>query len=345
MEEILLPMKIVGAVGLLLGVGLSIASKTLRVFIDPKIARIQNILPGANCGACGFPGCAAFAKAVAAGKAQPAACIPGGEKITANIADIIGVSAVTKEPMMAVVHCKGGKDAAKDRSVYNGIADCHAAALVGNGAKICPSGCLGLGSCVRACPFGAIKINEKEIAVIDHEVCCGCGKCVRSCPRKIISLIPQVHKVYLACANRDKGANVKKYCTVGCTACTLCVKATPSNTITIEDNLPRLDYTTNEIFIIAHAKCPVKCFVDLAKKRPRANIDTKCTGCGECAKICPIKDAVRGAEGERHQIDKNKCIGCGLCLNVCPPKAITLWGGLGYDSMEKQKRQRTTSTG
>jgi ferredoxin len=204
---------------------------------------------------------------------------------------------------------------------------------------------LGLGSCAKACLFDAIKINANGLAVIDHEKCCGCGKCVTACPRKVISLIPQVHKVYLACSNHDRGAKVKKYCSAGCFACNICVKETTSGAITMENNLPKLDYTTDEIFIIAHAKCPTKCYVDLAKMRPKANIDTKCTGCGECAKVCPMKDVIRGAPGERHIIDKDKCIGCGNCLNVCPARAIALWGGLGYDSMERQKRQRKTSTG
>lgn len=344
MEHLILPSMVVGAVGVFFGIGLAIASKTLHVFVDPKISRVADVLPGANCGACGFPGCSAFAKAIVTGKAEPSGCIPGGEKTTANIADIMGVSAAAAEPMMAVVNCKGGSREAKDRSIYNGITDCHAATLVGNGSKVCPDGCLGLGSCVAACVFGAIRINENNIAVVDHEKCSGCAKCVATCPRGIISMIPQVHKVYLACSNHDRGGSVKKYCAVGCTACTLCVKATPNEAIAIDNNLPKLDYSKNEIFIIAHAKCPQKCFVDLARMRPKANIDTKCTGCGECASVCPMKDVIKGEIGERHIIDKDKCIGCGNCINKCSAKAIALWGGLGYGAVEKQKRQRVLST-
>ncbi|MDR2578425.1 MAG: RnfABCDGE type electron transport complex subunit B, partial [Chitinispirillales bacterium] len=148
--EVFLPMMVLGAVGLFFGVVLAIASRTLQVFIDPKISRIQEALPGANCGACGHPGCGAFAKALVEGKAQPNACTPGGEKTTANVADILGVSAQASEPLMAVIHCKGGTAEAKDRAIYDGIPDCHAATLTGNGSKICPDGCLGLGSCVSA---------------------------------------------------------------------------------------------------------------------------------------------------------------------------------------------------
>jgi len=342
--EIMMPMFVAGGIGLIFAIGLGIASRALHVFIDPRILRVQEALPGANCGACGLPGCGAFAKAVVEGKAKPAGCIPGGEKTTANIADIMGVNAASSEPMMAVVQCKGGRKEARDRAIYNGVMDCHAATLTGNGPKVCPDGCLGLGTCVKSCMFGAIKIDDNDLAVVDHEKCSGCGNCVSACPRNVITMMPQVHKVYLACSNHDKGGHVKKYCSVGCTACTLCVKATPSGAITMEDNLPILDYSGDEIFIVAHAKCPTKCFVDLAKMRPKANIDTKCTGCGDCAKACPMKTVISGEPGERHVIDKNKCIGCGNCLNTCPARAIALWGGLGYDAFERQKRQRNTST-
>ncbi|MCL2219439.1 MAG: RnfABCDGE type electron transport complex subunit B [Chitinispirillia bacterium] len=342
--EIMMPMFVAGGIGLVFAIGLGIASRTLQVFVDPRIQRVSDALPGVNCGACGLPGCTAFAKAVVEGKADAAGCIPGGEKTTANIADILGVSVSAIEPMVAVVHCQGGKREAVNRSIYKGIQDCHAAVLVGNGSKICPDGCLGLGSCVKACQFDAIKINSNELAVVDHEKCCGCGKCVPACPRNVISLIPQVHKVYLACSNHDKGAKVKRYCSVGCTACTICVKATESGAVAIEQNLPVLDYTGDEIFIIAHAKCPMKSYVDLAKMRPKANIDTKCNGCDLCSQACPVNGVISGDPGARHIIDKNKCIGCGICLNACPVHAIALWGGLGYDSFERQKRQRVTST-
>jgi len=345
METVMMPMFVAGGIGLVFAIGLGIASRTLQVFVDPRIQRVQEALPGANCGACGLPGCGAFAKAVVEGKAQASGCIPGGDQTVVNIADILGVTAESNEPMMAVVHCGGGKKEARERSIYNGITDCHAATLTGNGSKVCPDGCLGLGSCVRACRFGAIKINANDIAVVDHEKCVGCGKCVPACPRKVISMIPRVHKVYLACSNHDKGTRVKRYCSVGCTSCTICVKATASGAVTIEDNLPQLDYTGDEIFIIAHAKCPIKCYIDLARMRPKANIDTKCNGCGYCAKACPMKNVISGEIGKRHVINKTKCIGCGNCLNACPSRAIALWGGLGYDSMERQKHQRNTSTG
>ncbi|NLE01288.1 MAG: RnfABCDGE type electron transport complex subunit B [Fibrobacter sp.] len=333
--EILLPIIIVGSVGLFLGIGLGIASKKLHVNVDSRISEILNALPNANCGACGYPGCSGFAKAVAEGKASASGCIPGGSKSAHAIADILGITASTGEPVMAVVHCKGGIAEAAERALYNGIQDCLAATIIGNGTKECQDGCLGLGTCVRACPFDALKINQNGVAVVDPEKCTGCGKCIKVCPRKIISLIPKVHKIFLACSNHDRGGKVKKYCTVGCTACTLCVKATPSGAISMENNIPVLDYTKEENFIPAANKCPSKCFVDLVKKRPKANIDTKCDGCTLCVPACPIPGAITGETGKRHVIDKDKCIGCGICLNICPQHAISLWG---TGSIPKQAR-------
>ncbi len=324
--ELLYPVVVVGSVGLFFGILLAIASKKLQVYVNPRIEKVMGLLPGANCGACGYPGCSGFAKAVVEGKADAAGCVPGGAKTAHSIADILGVSIDLSEPLMAVVHCNGGKDKARERAVYEGIMDCRAAILIGNGSKECQDGCLGLGSCMRVCVFGAIRISGEGIAVVDPEKCTGCGKCVGACPRKLISLIPKAHKIFLACSNHDRGARVKKYCSVGCTACSLCVKATPSGAITMENNLPVLDYKKGENFISAAYKCPSKCFIDLAKARSKANIDTKCNGCGACIEVCPVPGAITGEKGERHVVDKKKCIGCGICLNSCQAHAITLWG-------------------
>lgn len=337
--EILLPVFIVGSVGLFFGLGLGIASKKLYVYIDPRIEKISAILPNANCAACGFPGCSVFAQALIEGKAEPTDCIPGGSKTANQVAEILGVEAQTTEAKIAVVHCKGGSSVAKERSIYEGLYDCSAAVLAGNGSKVCTDGCFGLGTCVKACPFAALDIKD-GVAVVDHEKCTGCGKCVNACPRKLIELIPKVYKIFVACNNHERGAKVKKYCKVGCTGCTLCVKATPSKAITMVDNLPVLNYTKEENFIPAKYKCPQGCFTDLVKTRPKANIGIKCDGCGQCIPACPVKGAISGESGARHTIDRNKCIGCGLCLDKCPLHAISLWGGLGYSADDKSKRQR-----
>ena len=338
MEPLVVPIAFLGGIGFIFGLGLAAASKKLGSAVDPRVEKILGVLPGANCGACGYAGCSGFAKAVAAGTADAGGCVPGGAKAAHDIADILGISAAAKEPMMAVVHCKGGKKEAKERAIYEGIADCHAAVLTGNASKTCADGCLGLGTCVRACPFDALEINENGVAVVNADTCTGCGKCVAACPRKIIELIPRVHKIFIACNNHDRGGRVKQYCTVGCTACTLCVKATPSGAIAMENNIPRLDYARKENFITAAYKCPQKCFVDLVKARPKANIDTTCNGCGECVAVCPV-DAIRGEKDQRHIIDKEKCIGCGICLDKCPLHAIALWGGLGYVHQDDKTRR------
>ncbi|MGD9201755.1 MAG: RnfABCDGE type electron transport complex subunit B [Chitinispirillia bacterium] len=339
--EILIPVLVVGGVGLFFGFGLGIASKKLYVFIDPRIEKIQSILPNANCGACGYPGCGVFAKHLVEGKAQPSDCIPGGAKTANQVAEILGLGVQTTEPKMAIVHCKGGKKEAKDRAIYLGLNDCNASVIAGNGSKECENGCLGLGTCVSVCPFNAITINGNNVAVVNYEICTGCGKCVSVCPHGIIELIPKVFKIFVACSNKERGAKVKKYCSIGCTGCTLCVKATPSGAITMKNNLPVLDYSKEENFISAKYKCPQKCFADMAKSRPKANIDTKCNGCGECIPACPVKNTITGEIGSRHTIDRKKCIGCGLCLNKCPEHAISLWGGLGYSPDDKSKRQRS----
>jgi Na+-translocating ferredoxin:NAD+ oxidoreductase subunit B len=323
------PVLFLVSLGALTGLVLAIASKNLHSRIDAKIDAIRSLLPHLDCGACGFPTCAAYAKAVAEGKVGPTGCAPGGPKAAHAIADILGITADVMEPKRAVVHCKGGLKEAAERCIYDGIIDCHAAIVAGHGSKVCPNGCLGLGSCARACPFGALAITANKVAVVDPEKCIGCGKCITACPRGIIDLIPRVHQIFLACSNRDYGMKVKKYCSVGCTACAECVRFTPSGSIVMIDNLPRLDYTTEENFIVAVHKCPSRCFVDLIKARPKVNIDVKCDGCGECVPFCPV-DAIAGEKGMRFVVDKNKCIGCGLCLNQCHVHAISLWGGLAY---------------
>jgi len=210
--------------GLLLGLGLVLAGKYLSVEIDPRIEQIADMLPNANCGACGFAGCSGFAKALVAGTAEVTDCTPGGSETAAKIAAILGVEAGDVVETIAVVRCAGGDTAATRKSIYAGISNCQAAELVAGGDKLCPYGCLGLGSCQVACPFGAVVITEDRLAVIDAEKCTGCGKCVDACPRSIINLVPKSRQVHVLCRSLDKSKAVKAYCTVGCIACKLCAK-------------------------------------------------------------------------------------------------------------------------
>jgi Na+-translocating ferredoxin:NAD+ oxidoreductase subunit B len=307
-----------------------------------RFDRIRRSLPGHDCGACGFAECVDFAAAAAEGRAAAPACVPGGAGAAHEIADALGLTASIREPVIAVVNCNGGATHAKRSARYEGIRDCRAALLIGNGYQSCQpciEGCLGLGSCVRACPFGAISMSKDEVAVVDRAQCTGCGACIAACPRGLLSLIPEAHKIYLACSSHGHGDAVIADCSAGCTGCEACVSITPSGAIAMHDHLPCLDYgTPGENFLAAASRCPSRCFIDLVKVRPKANIDTKCDGCGECAAICPVPGAITGRNTMRHVINKELCIGCGRCLAVCHVRAIALWGSLGYTADFKGSR-------
>jgi Na+-translocating ferredoxin:NAD+ oxidoreductase subunit B len=259
-----------GALGLMFGSGLAFASKKFAVDVDPKVEAINALLPHANCGACGQPGCAAYADAIVAGRVPPNKCTPGGKEVAEKIASIMGLLGVTvEEPKLAVVHCQGGYQEAKERFQYQGVQDCRAALLIGGGSKSCRYGCLGLGSCAASCPFGAIAMNSNGLPVIDEEKCTGCNVCVVTCPRSILSLIPRSQKVYLACRSLDKARAVKDVCSVGCFACKICVtpKVAPSGSIVMEGNLPEIRVIDSPELFTAYDKCPSKSYV-LRGNRP-----------------------------------------------------------------------------
>lgn len=332
----IIPITVLSSVGLFFGVALSISAKLLHVKVNKKIAEIDEVLPGTNCGACGYPGCMGFAIAVANGEASTAGCLAGGAEVAMDVAGVMGTDHIEVEETIAVVNCKGGYAEATERAVYEGIHDCHAAELIGNGTKECSHGCLGLGSCVKTCSYDAIIITDNGLAVIDPDKCTGCEGCLTSCPRNLITMMPKDRNIFLACNNHDRGAKVKKYCSVGCTGCTLCVKAaTVEGSVTMDNFLPVLDYQKEDNFVAAAYKCPSNCFTDLAKARPKANISTKCTNCGDCLTACPVKGAIiapeEGVKGARYQVDKLRCIGCGICVPACHDDAITMWGSLGYN--------------
>ncbi|MBN2188177.1 MAG: 4Fe-4S binding protein [Chitinispirillaceae bacterium] len=334
MTEALIQMIMTVAAAALAALAAVVIARRLRTPLDVRFDLVRRALPGHDCGACGFAWCIDYAAAVAEGRADPMACVPGGAGTAHGIADALGTTASIEEPVRAVVSCAGGVSKAPRRARYEGIRDCGAALLIANGWQSCQpciEGCLGLGSCVRACPFGAISMSEDGVAVVDRTRCTGCGACVSACPRGLLSLMPDAHKIYLACSSHGRGDAIAADCSAGCTACGACVAVTPSGAITMHDNLPRLDYgTPGENFLAAASRCPSKCFVDLVKVRPKANIDTKCDGCGECLQVCPVPGAIIGRKGTRHAVNKELCIGCGRCLTVCHVRAIALWGSLGY---------------
>jgi electron transport complex protein RnfB len=336
---------VLGGAGLLIAVLLLVASLKLSVQVDERETAVRAVLPGANCGACGFPGCEGYAAAVAAGRAPLNACVPGGPNVARKIGDIMGQEAAATEPGVAFLTCRGGRNEAGRRFQYKGAADCRQAALLLGGPKACVYGCVGLGHCAQVCPFGAITMGGNGLPVIDEKKCTGCGKCVRECPKQTLLLVPRSKLVVLACASHDKGKAVRDVCRVGCIACGLCVKVCPTQALSMDKNLPVMDFRKCIDCGICVQKCPTRSFIDRAPGRPKAIINPRCTGCQACVKVCQFKaiqpkgPVVRGQGPEpesRSQppeplcIIAGKCIGCGECRKVCPADAIDTVGALGH---------------
>lgn len=255
--QILLAVLVLGGLGLVFGILLTIASKIFHVEIDPRVEEVRACLAGANCGACGYAGCDACAQAVVKGEAGINCCPPGGAAAAEGIAKIMGVAAEVAEPKVARVLCQGADGVAAQRYIYDGYKSCHAAAGLACGPKECRYACIGLGDCVEHCPFGAISI-QNGIAHIDEKLCKACGNCVAVCPRSVIQMMPASAKVLVRCRNMDAAKPAFAVCTASCIGCGRCVKACTQEAIQVVDGF--------------------------------AHIDTsKCTQCGECAKVCPRK--------------------------------------------------------
>lgn len=253
--KILLPVLIFIGLGLLMGALLALASKLFAVKKDEKAEAIKECLPGANCGGCGYSGCDAYAAAVSAGDAPVNKCSVGGAEAASKIAQIMGVDAGEQVRMRAQVMCSGTGEYAKKKNIYEGIDDCVAASKIGGGDKMCKNGCIGLGTCVRACPFDAIVV-EDGVAAVDYSKCKGCGICVSACPKGIIKLIPFDAKHWVGCMSVDDGKNTRKVCDVGCISCKLCQKNCPAGAINVDNFVASIDYD-------------------------------KCTGCDICTDKCP----------------------------------------------------------
>ena len=257
-------------VGFLFGGLLALAGQKFAVEEDPRIEEISELLSGANCGACGYAGCRGFAEAVVEGGADASGCPVNSGEVDAQIGDILGLELSDKEPMVARVYCQGSCEVAEDKSTYQGIQTCAAAAAVsGGGHKKCANGCLGLGSCSAVCPFDAITMVQ-GLAVIDPQLCTGCGKCVAACPKSLIEMAPRSSEVHVLCKNTDRGASVRKYCKLGCIACRACVKVCPVDAITVKDNLASIDYDLCTSCGACVEKCPPKCIVQETETRDQA---------------------------------------------------------------------------
>ena len=256
MMDVLIPILTMGALALLFSIGLSFAYQKLKVKEDPKVEKINEILPQANCGACGYSGCRAFAEAVANEKAEITGCPVGGEEVSQEIAEIMGTEAKTTEKKVARLHCRGSHEAAKNKGNYLGITTCYAAHIIG-GNKQCVYGCLGYGDCEKACPFDAIKMGEEGLPIVDEERCTACGQCVEACPRNLFELHPISQNIMVFCRSRDSAAAAKKACKNACIACGICVRACPE-AIVMEDNLAVIkDYKKiDPEKIPAIEKCP-----------------------------------------------------------------------------------------
>jgi RnfABCDGE-type electron transport complex B subunit len=261
---------VLGCLGLFFGATLAIAAKILHVKVDEKISKIDEILPQANCGACGYPGCAGYAEAIVNEDADISLCAPGGTEITEKIAQIMGKDASQAVPLIAKVQCQGGNNLVGRIFDYNGIIDCNAAALYQQGDKTCPYGCLGYGSCVKVCPFDAIHMGDDGIPIVDEDKCVGCGKCVEICPRQIIKLTSKKKRVHMGCLSQDKGKDVRKYCAVGCIGCTKCIKVCPTeNAIRMEGPLAVINHEYCTSCAKCFEVCPTQAIVKILKNQKR----------------------------------------------------------------------------
>ncbi|MCD4706285.1 MAG: RnfABCDGE type electron transport complex subunit B [Candidatus Sabulitectum sp.] len=320
------PVIAMGSIGLLLGLGLAFAAKKFAVQKDPRVEAILEVLPSANCGGCGYPGCAAFAIAVVEGNTSVSGCTAASSVVNAAIAKIMGTVAEEKEKMVATILCNGGKSAV-DAFNYSGPSSCVSISMVMGGQKACTYGCLGSGDCIDVCPFDAMTMGDNGIPLIDSDKCVACGKCVDVCPRNIITLWPVSRKVVIACSSKDKGGVARKACSVACIGCRKCAKVCPADAVIIDGFLARINPDKCINCGLCASECPTGAIIDGIPVRPKAFIDTTCIGCTLCTRVCPT-DAIEGSLKEKHTVIADKCIGCGQCVEKCPKKSIKMMGGV-----------------
>lgn len=270
MNLILIAVIVLGGIGLISALVLFAASKKFAVHEDPRIAQVAEVLPQANCGGCGYPGCAGFAgacvKAADAGSLEGHLCPVGGQPVMEKVAGILGMTAAASAPKVAVVRCNGTCEARPRVAEFDGAQSCRVQNMTGMGESLCGYGCLGCGDCVNACQFGAISINADGIAEVDETKCTACGACAKACPRGIIDIRlagPKGRRLVVMCNNKDKGAKANKACKNACIGCGKCVKTCDKfEAITMENNLAWID-------------------------------PEKCKMCRKCEEACP-KGAIKG---------------------------------------------------
>ncbi|MDH6304565.1 electron transport complex protein RnfB [Parabacteroides sp. PF5-5] len=269
-----------GGIGVVGAVLLYAASKKFEVYEDPRIAQVQDVLPAANCGGCGYPGCSGFAAAcVKAESLDSLFCPVGGADVMNNVASILGKEASTSDPMVAVVRCNGTCEARPRTNQYDGAKNCAIAASLYGGETGCSYGCFGYGDCVSACTFDAIHINPETLLpeVIDDK-CTACGACVKACPKNIIELRkkgPKSRRIFVSCINKDKGGIAKKACDNACIGCSKCQKECPFEAITIENNLAYIDYQKCRLCRKCVPVCPTNAIHELNFPPRKEAVETK----------------------------------------------------------------------
>jgi len=249
-----------GGLTVLLATLLAVADRRLRVFEDPRIDEVEEMLPHVNCGACGFPGCRPFAEALVQGRAKPAGCTVSSDEGRARIAAYLGVAVGVQEKWVARLACAGGSNVARNRAHYDGLPSCRAAAQVAGGGKSCFWGCLGFGDCGDACDFDAIHMDAHDLPVVDEDRCTACGDCVEACPKDLFSLHPVSHRVWVACRSLEAGDGQLEACEVACTACGRCAMDAPA-LIHMDQNLPVVEYGAAPQARDAIERCPTGAIV------------------------------------------------------------------------------------
>ncbi len=258
---------VLGGLTILLSLLLVLANKKLFVYEDPRIDTVEEMLPHANCGACGFPGCRPFAEALVQEDTLPVNCTVSPEADRNSIAGYLGIDAGSQEKRVARLACGGGANVSRNRAEYRGGSNCRSAAVVGGGGKSCTWGCLGLGDCMEVCDFDAIQMNIFSLPEVDIDKCTACNDCVEVCPKDLFTLQPVSQHLWINCTSLEKGDDILDSCEVACTACERCVMDAPDELISMTNNLPVIDYNKNHQTQVPIQRCPTGAIVWLDEKK------------------------------------------------------------------------------